>query len=224
MLRNVYLEGELGEVFTPHLQIDCNTTADVFKCLDANFSEFRPYFQKKHEEGTFLHIDAAGSELEYPEELLMEINEGDIIITPLPAGSKSALKIITGAVLVVLAVTNPMGWAAWATTTMLVAGTMLVTTGLMELMAPDPAVDKTEPGEESYLFNGNAQSIKSGDPVPILYGRLRVPGQPCGFEIMGETISYDTFGRGLHGADGDMPVGAGISTIYNTSLFSFKEV
>ena len=57
-----------------------------------------------------------------------------------------------------------------------------------------------------------------------MYGRLRVPGQPCGFEIMGETISYDTFGRGLHGADGDMPVGAGISTIYNTSLFSFKEV
>ena len=36
MVRNVYLEGELGEVFTPHLQIDCNT-ADVFKCLDANF-------------------------------------------------------------------------------------------------------------------------------------------------------------------------------------------
>ena len=222
MLRNVYLEGELGEVFTPHLQIDCNTTADVFKCLDANFSEFRPYFQKKHEEGTFLHIDAAGSELEYPEELLMEINEGDIIITPLPAGSKSAVKIIVGAVLI--AASFMSGIPPWLATTMLVSGTMMVSMGLMELMAPDPAVDKTEPGEESYLFNGNVQSIKSGDPVPILYGRLRVPGQPCGFEIMGETISYDTFGRGLHGADGDMPVGAGISTIYNTSLFSFKEV
>ena len=222
MLRNVYLEGELGEVFTPHLQIDCNTTADVFKCLDANFSEFRPYFQKKHEEGTFLHIDAAGSELEYPEELLMEINEGDIIITPLPAGSKSAVKIIVGAVLI--AASFMSGIPPWLATTMLVSGTMMVSMGLMELMAPDPAVDKTEPGEESYLFNGNVQSIKSGDPVPILYGRLRVPGQPCGFEIMGETISYDSFGRGLHGADGDMPVGAGISTIYNTSLFSFKEV
>tara|TARA_B100000085_G_C18562275_1_gene520052 strand:- start:2072 stop:2740 length:669 start_codon:yes stop_codon:yes gene_type:complete len=222
MLRNVYLEGELGEVFTPHLQIDCNTTADVFKCLDANFSEFRPYFQKKHEEGTFLHIDAAGSELEYPEELLMEINEGDIIITPLPAGSKSAVKIIVGAVLI--AASFMTGIPPWLATTMLVSGTMMVSMGLMELMAPDPAVDKTEPGEESYLFNGNVQSIKSGDPVPILYGRLRVPGQPCGFEIMGETASYDTFGRGLHGADGDMPAGAGISTIYNTSLFSFKEV
>jgi len=222
MLRNVYLEGELGEVFTPHLQIDCNTTADVFKCLDANFSEFRPYFQKKHEEGTFLHIDAAGSELEYPEELLMEINEGDIIITPLPAGSKSAVKIIVGAVLI--AASFMTGIPPWLATAMLVSGAMMVTMGLMELMAPDPAVDETEPGEESYLFNGNVQSIKSGDPVPILYGRLRVPGQPCGFEIMGETASYDTFGRGLHGADGDMPVGAGISTIYNTSLFSFKEV
>lgn len=219
MLRNVYLEGELGEVFTPHLQVDCNTTADVFKCLDANFSEFRPYFQKKHEEGTFLHIDAAGSELEYPEELLMEINEGDIIITPLPAGSKSAVKIIVGAVLIAVSF---MSMPVWLSTTLLISGVMMVTMGLMELMAPDPAVDKTEPGEESYLFNGNVQSIKSGDPVPILYGRLRVPGQPCGFEIMGETVSYDTFGRGLHGADGDMPVGAGMSTIYSTSQFSFK--
>ena len=30
MVRNVYLEGELGEVFTPHLQIDCNTIGRCF--------------------------------------------------------------------------------------------------------------------------------------------------------------------------------------------------
>ena len=220
MLRNVYLEGELGEVFTPHLQIDCNTTADVFKCLDANFSEFRPYFQKKHEEGAYLHIDAAGSELEYPEELLMEINKGDIIITPLPAGSKGAVKVVIGAVLI--AASFAAGIPPWAAKALFFSGTIIASAGLAEMMVPDPITDKTEPGEESYLFNGNTQSIVSGDPVPVLYGRLRVPGQPCGFEIMGESACYTPIGQGLHGGDGDMPVSAGIGTTYNSTQFSFK--
>ncbi len=220
MLRNVYLEGELGEVFTPHLQIDCNTTADVFKCLDANFSEFRPYFQKKHEEGAYLHIDAAGSELEYPEELLMEINKGDIIITPLPAGSKGAVKVVIGAVLIAASFMG--GIPPWAAKALLISGTIIASAGLAEMMIPDPAKDRTEPGEESYLFNGNTQSIVSGDPVPVLYGRLRVPGQPCGFEIMGESASYTPISQGLHGGDGDMPVAAGIATTYNSTQFSFK--
>ena len=220
MLRNVYLEGELGEVFTPHLQIDCNTTADVFKCLDANFSEFRPYFQKKHEEGAYLHIDAAGSELEYPEELLMEINKGDIIITPLPAGSKGAVKVVIGAVLI--AASFMTGIPPWAAKALLISGTIIASAGLAEMMVPDPAKDRTEPGEESYLFNGNTQSIVSGDPVPVLYGRLRVPGQPCGFEIMGESASYTPISQGLHGGDGPMPVAAGIATTYNSTQFSFR--
>ena len=85
----------------------------------------------------------------------------------------------------------------------------------------DPAQDKTENGDESYLFNGNQQNIVSGDPVPVLYGRLRIPGQPCGFEIMGDRTSYASFGQGVHGADGDMPVGAGISTTYSSCKLSF---
>lgn len=219
MVRNVYLEGELGEVFTPHLQIDCNTTADVFKCLDANFPHFREYFNKKHEEGTFLHIDAAGSELECPEELLMEMDDGDITVTPLPAGAEGIAKVVVGAVLVVVGIINIASpWGMF----LLAVGANLVMTGIMELMAPDPAQDKTETGDESYLFNGNQQNIVSGDPVPVLYGRLRIPGQPCGFEIMGDRTSYASLGQGVHGADGDMPVGAGISTTYSSANFHFK--
>ena len=58
--------------------------------------------------------------------------------------------------------------------------TSLAMTGLSEMMAPDPSVDIDE--EQSYLFNGNQQNILEGDPVPVLYGRLQVPGQPINFE------------------------------------------
>ena len=58
--------------------------------------------------------------------------------------------------------------------------------GIMQMMAPDPAVDQAMP--ETYLFNGPEQNVVQGDPVPVLYGRLRVPGQPVNFEIAGTGV------------------------------------
>ena len=42
MLRNVYLEGELGNKFIPHFEIDCDTPAAAIRCIDANFPDFKP--------------------------------------------------------------------------------------------------------------------------------------------------------------------------------------
>jgi predicted phage tail protein len=220
MLRNVYLEGELGEVFTPHFQVECKTTAEVFKCLDANYPEFKPYFQQKHEEGGYVHIEACGEELEHSEELLMEIGKGDIIISNIPAGSKAAAKIIVGAILIV-AGAMLIAWNPVIGSMIMGMGISMAVGGLMELMAPDPAVDKIENGDESYLFNGNAQSIASGDPVPVLYGRLRVPGQPMGFEIIGDNVGYNPYQ--IHTGDGGMsPSGFGFST--ESPNFKFSPV
>jgi len=54
--------------------------------------------------------------------------------------------------------------------------------GLNELMAPDPSGDGDQ--ESSYMFNGSEQNIIEGDPVPVLYGELRVPGQPISFDAI----------------------------------------
>jgi hypothetical protein len=59
--------------------------------------------------------------------------------------------------------------------------------GISQLMAPDPSTDADQ--EKSYLFNGAEQNIIEGDPVPVLYGRLRIPGQPVNFELTGITSS-----------------------------------
>ena len=159
MLRNVYLEGELGEKFVPHLQVECNTMQDVFRCLDANFPEFKPYFQQKHEEGAYIHIDAVGQELEDPEELLMEVGdkEGDIIISNVSAGAKGVVKMVVGAILIVVGVIVSDSRIPDVRNMIIGMGISMVVGGLMELMAPDPAVDKIENGDESYLFNGNAK-------------------------------------------------------------------
>ena len=108
MLRSVYFEGELGDKFIPHMEIDCESPVQVFKCLDANFSDFKEYMIEKEEQGVGYHIEIEGNELEYVEELLMKTGPGDIIITPVPAGAKSGFgKILAAVAIVALIIWNP---------------------------------------------------------------------------------------------------------------------
>ena len=69
----------------------------------------------------------------------------------------------------------------------------LALSGLQQIMAPDPAVDQDAP--TNYIFSGGANNAREGDPVPILYGELRVPGRPISIEVIqgrGTISSYAT--------------------------------
>tara|TARA_B100002019_G_scaffold164761_1_gene142283 strand:+ start:29 stop:778 length:750 start_codon:yes stop_codon:yes gene_type:complete len=243
MLRNAYLHGELGDKFVPHFEIDCTTPAEVFRCLDANFGGVKEYFLEKAEEGVDYHIEVAGTELEYVEELLMDVKEGDIIITPVPAGSKGIGKILAAIAIIAvvvytggqaLALANASAAMAGTATTAVTVGSAIAATGtlgmiavgfaanlalvgLQEMMAPDPSVD-TQVNDEAYLFNGAQQNIQSGDPVPVLYGRLKVPGQPISFEVIGESA---TQGYGIMGMDGESVGGAAYSVLKTSKDFNF---
>ena len=86
MQRNVYLEGELGAKFGAHCFINAPTVSDALKLIDVNNSGFREYLLSCHEKGIGFAIDVAENKLEYDEELLLPLNEGDITITPIPEG------------------------------------------------------------------------------------------------------------------------------------------
>ena len=55
--------------------------------------------------------------------------------------------------------------------------------GLLELLSEDPATDDQD---TSYLFSGSSQNINEGDPIPVCYGHLRIPGRQISFEIRNE--------------------------------------
>ena len=78
MLRNVYLEGEMGEKFGTNFQVHAETVQDVLKCVEANHPSFRKYLMDCHEEDIGFIIDVADNNLEYAEECLMEVGEGDV--------------------------------------------------------------------------------------------------------------------------------------------------
>ena len=219
MMRKVYLEGEMGERFGTGFQINAPTVKDVMRCVECNHPSFKKYLVDCHEDNIGFEVDVASNNLDYTEEMFMVLKEGDITITPIPAGSKSGgAKIFAAIALIGLAVfaapllgtagtisaptlggggipmvmgggtfTAATGLSAGAITSVqLGLGMLAVNLGMMglsQVMAPDPATDADQ--EQNYLFNGNQQNIVEGDPIPILYGQLRVPGQPVNFEVAG---------------------------------------
>jgi predicted phage tail protein len=230
MMRNVYLEGEMGEKFGTKFQMSAPKVSDVIKCMDCNHPSFKQYLMDCHNNDIGFEIDVANNKLDYEAEMLMNLQEGDVTITPIPAGSKSggqkilaaiaifALMAATGGLtgmggtvttttpfaagggvsVTVPTVAGNAGWAVAAgggLNTVGFAGAMIAVNlgmmGLSQLMAPDPATDSDQ--EQSYLFNGSQQNIVEGDPVPVLYGRLRVPGQPVNFEVAAAKVNNYRF-------------------------------
>ena len=211
MQRNIYLEGELGSKFGSKMSYNAPTVADVMKLLDVNNEDFRPYLIQAHEKGIGFYIDVAGERLEYDEEILLPLNEGDITITPVPAGSKGGAGKLLAAIAFIAILYFTGGFAGFGAATAPTAGygylvaaggalnmtgmlavglaASLAMSGLAEMMAPDPATDADQ--QSSYLFNGSEKNVIEGDPVPVLYGKLRIPGQPVSFEISNVSSSYN---------------------------------
>ena len=205
MKRKVYLQGELGDKFGNEFSMNVSSFGEAIRCLDANFSGFKKYLIDADEKGIGFICEVAGEPVQDERELLLEYSEGDMIISAIPAGSgKGAGKFIAGVVLLFVgfklfgpAMAAMM--AGGAPTAAGIAGVLTVSiginlamTGIAEMLAPDPSVDNDQ--DESYLFQGTGQTLIEGDPVPVLYGKLRVPGRPISLQVRNERLNYIDYG------------------------------
>lgn len=194
MLRNVYLQGELGERYGEKRQIDADSFIDVINCLSANFDDFRSYFAECLDKDIYFAFKISNKVAENAEDFFIPLQEGDIIITPVPAGEGKLGKALGAALGIVLMVASgglaaPVGAALGlgAKGTAVVGGlfkmlgTNMFNSNVQKLLAEDPSADTEQ--DPSYLFTGSDQNISSDDPVPICYGRLRVPSRPVSFEV-----------------------------------------
>ena len=188
MMRKVYLDGELGEKFGKVFTVNVKSFKDFFNLLQCNNPEFLPYLQECDKKGVGFFCKIADSYVEKEEELLLNFNEGDMYISSVPAGSESFAKVVVGALLIVagliVGLTNPWGLL------MATAGASLAITGVAELLAPDPGTEEGFEQDQSYLYQGSGQTIREGDPVPLLYGTLRVPGRLIDFDIRNGRSNY----------------------------------
>jgi len=226
MKRKVYLEGEMGARFGKEFQMAADSFTDVFRCLKCNFSGFMPYLQECHEKNIGFILEVEGKPIKSEAEALLIYREGDMIITPVPAGSKSGPAKILAAVAVTVmtagmgAVIMGAGAGAAGSAAALSAtfgsfsaftgtlsamgaaggglgvlaqvglglGINLAIGGIQQMMAPDPSTDNQQ--DESYIFQGSKQNIAEGDPVPVLYGELRIPGRTVSFHTRSERNQF----------------------------------
>lgn len=215
MKRKIYLEGELGVKFGNEYTMTVNSFSEVFRCLECNFSDFRKYLISCDEKNIGFVCEVAGAPLKSETELLLEYREGDMVIAPLPMGSKSGGGKILAAIAIMAAVvfvphlaagglqglsatissaglgsTMAAGFYASGTVGLIATSIAvnLAMTGIQQIMAPDPSVDNDQ--DESYLFQGTGQTLIEGDPVPVLYGKLRVPGRPISLQVRNERLNF----------------------------------
>ena len=208
-MQRVYLNGSIsqyGEVW----ETDCTNIRDIFKLIDCQTPGFRNHLVEAANAGVGYEIQRAGEFLENAEELLLSLNNEDIIITEVPAGSKSGgQKILAAVVLIAVAIMLPGTLAtslqtiaaggegltaAYATVALTMTAVNLALTGITQLLAPGPETDEGTP--ESYLFNGPTNNVAQGLPVPVAYGELIVGGAPISFSYDGQPkTGYNNFTR-----------------------------
>ena len=75
--------------------------SEVFRCLECNFSNFRQYLISCAENNVGFVCEVAGQPLNSETELLLQYGEGDMVISAIPAGSKSAAAKILAAIAIV---------------------------------------------------------------------------------------------------------------------------
>lgn len=195
-MQSVYLVGGI-EKFGPHWEAECSNIRDIFRLIDCQTPGFRKYLVDAAEAGVGFEIQRGEEFLEEPEEMLLSLNNEDIIITEVPAGSKSAgSKILAAIAIITVAILLPGSFTAALTGTstqgalvasatvgLTMVAVNLAIAGITQLLAPGPQTDEgTDP---SYLFNGPQNTIAQGLPVPVAYGELIVGGMPISVSYTG---------------------------------------
>ena len=185
MNRRLIFQGSAGEALGKEWTVNAPTVADAFKIVHANNpKKYKDYFEQDLE--AEFSVKLAGEALGEAELLLNNLKGEDIVVTPVPKGSKlnAVEKILLAIVLIVVSYYMP-GASKGATdlqvfmaNSVKMLGMNMLLAGVTQLMMDDPSNDKDEEGA---MFGGPAQTVKHGQPVPICYGKLMVGGTPINF-------------------------------------------
>lgn len=221
--RKLYLEGEIAEKFGSEFTVSANSFSDAMRCLDCNIPEFRAYLIEAVDRGINFTVHINGKPVTDDKELLLNNEEGDMVLAVLPAGAKSggakilaaiAITFVTAGVGAVMLGANASLAAGLSFAAATVPGQIalglavnLALQGFQQIMAPDPSVD--DENAESYMYQGTGQTSIEGDPVPILYGQLRIPGRPISVDIRN---TRQTFTNAVAG-NSNRPIDIDINTI-----------
>ena len=188
MLKEVKLYGELAEKYGKNWLLDVNSPSEAVRALCANNPSFRNFLTSSQDRGVGYKVMVGKTYVENQIEIYDPSGRQEIKIIPVILGAKKQGlgTILLGIALIVAApyaIGAIAGGAAAGSATAAfgaaVGGAMtqigwgLVAGGIGQLLATTPEEVKDE---QNYSFNGAANTIRQGVPVPLCYGQLMIGG------------------------------------------------
>ena len=207
-MKDVILEGILGEKFGYEWKLDVNSPAEALSAIMAQRPGLRKFLlDSEGVQGYEVFVDEVGCEI--PEELVIsKPGDGSYTFVPVIGGSKnSTLMMVLGVTLIAVTggfgaafvpgfmgtmgtaavgTAGTAGYVAGTAATGLFAshatlvsamgylGTGLALGGAAMMLSPDVPEGNTSEKAENYLFGGPVNTVKQGEPIPLVYGRAIV--------------------------------------------------
>jgi predicted phage tail protein len=201
-LKRIYLHGKLKEKFGQFFDFDIATPREALRALISQLKGFRAAMNEGHYRIVRGALEG-GMDLDVDQIDLAFGRCREFHIIPVVAGADKAGglgKIVLGVVLVAAAValSGPGGLGAaafsigsYAVTYGSIAGVGVALTlaGVASLLTPTfktPDIGQTEDQKPSYLFNGPVNVANQGNPIPLVYGRIR-----CGSVVVSTGITTE---------------------------------
>ena len=206
-MKDVILEGILGEKFGYEWKLDVNSPAEALSAIMAQRPGMRKFLlDSVGIQGYEVFVDNDGCEI-LEELVISKPGDGSYTFVPIIGGSKnSTLMMVLGVTLIAvtggfgLGIAAPFmassgtavagaaaGSAAAAGTTIASGATLtkigmglnylgmgLLLGGASMMLAPDVPDGNSSEKAENYLFGGPVNTVKQGEPIPLVYGRAIV--------------------------------------------------
>ena len=213
MTKNIIFKGRMGELFGEVHRLNVKTIQEAVHAIDTMQGGLKRYLVDCTENGVDFTVQRGEDFIGY-EELGLELGKDDIIISPIPRGSKKFkeyLKIIVGIALIIgsffIDTSGTTGQAI--ASIMFNVGMQLALNGIIALTTDEP--DELDE-EKAQMFNGPINNTKSGIPVPLCYGELEVGGAVVNFGFTDRRLvshqGYEFVSKGTNSRSGTNPGGA----------------
>lgn len=179
MLTAVFLHGHLGQKYGRRFDLDVSSVAEAVALLKANFAHFaRDVIGAGNRYRVWVGKTTIGAE-----DLRNPLQGQEVHIVPVIAGAggdTNIFKIIIGIVLIVVDFFTDYAFGGGYLTNL---GIGLIVGGVAGMVFASSTrrikMSSTESpdNQASKYFSGPVNTVGQGNPVPILYGRLRIGSQ-----------------------------------------------
>lgn len=232
-MKNIILEGILGEKFGYEWKLDVNSPAEALSAIMAQRPAMRKFLlDSEGVQGYEVFVDDNGCEM-LEELVINKPGEGSYTFVPVIGGSKnSTMMMILGVTLIAVtggfglgiaapfmasggtAVAGAAAGSAAAAGTTIASGATLTTLGsglnylgmglllggAAMMLSPDVPDGNSSEKSENYLFGGPVNTVKQGEPIPLVYGRAIVGSKTISASVFTNTSRQKlTAGRKMVG-------------------------